>query len=86
MPELKIGFVFLGVDDGDRGHVHDFLNLSATVQNVHWTAHSHEDRTNGFTPSDLCHQLAGNVGRGKVGEDQDVGAALQRAERDTTAR
>ena len=50
------------------------------MQNVHGTAHSHENWTNGFASADLCHQLARDVGGSKVGEDQDIGATLQRAE------
>ena len=79
MPELR-SFIFLGVDDGDGGHVYDFLDLSAPVQNVDGPAHSHEDRTKGFAPADLCHQFASDIGGGEVGEDQDVGAALKCAE------
>ena len=34
----------LGVDDGDGGHVDDFLDFGPARQDVHGLGHAHEDR------------------------------------------
>jgi hypothetical protein len=78
---VGVGVVFLRIDDGDRSYVDDLFDDGAALQDVHRTAHPHEDRANHFASTNFCNQLGGDIGRGEVWEDQDVGGALQRAER-----
>ena len=47
---------------------------------------AHQDGPDGFGAADALQQLVGDVAGFQVGEDQDVGAAFQRAERDTSRR
>lgn len=60
--QLNLSFVFLSIDDRDRRYGHDVFHLGIPQQNVHGTAHPHQDRTNGLRSSDLLEQLVCRVG------------------------
>src|SRR5215472_1826613 len=44
---------------------------------MHWSAHAHQDRTDGFGPAQTVKQFVGDVSRLEIGEDQYVRPAAQ---------
>jgi hypothetical protein len=47
------------------------------LQHVHRTAHAHQDRTDQFPAAHFRRELARDIGRGQIGEYQNVRAALE---------
>jgi hypothetical protein len=70
----------LRVHDRDGGDIHDIVDLRAALQHMHGARQAHQDGADGLGPGDPDEQLVGDVAGFQVGEDQDVGAALQGAE------
>ncbi len=77
---MRVRIIFLRINYGDRRDAHHFLDGGRALQHVDGTAHSHQNRSDEFSTPDFRGKLAGDIGRGQIGEDQHVRATLERAE------
>jgi hypothetical protein len=67
-----VRIVFLRIHDRDRGHIYDGFHGRRALQNVDGAAHPHQDRAYQFGGAYLCRELAGDVRRRQVGENQPL--------------
>ena len=66
----------VGRDGGDRGEVHDVGHGGARLQYGYRVADAEEDGPDGFGAAEPLDELVADVAGCEVGEDEDVGVAL----------
>ena len=73
--------MLLGIDNSNRGHVDNVGDIVAALQHMNRLLGAHQDRADLLGAAEFVQQFIGDVAGLQVGEDEDIGVALELGER-----